>query len=296
MKAKEIEQVLLNEGYACMLTGNPQTEVNGFSDPSDYRPGTMIWLGDIKYFQLKESQSYENVSLLLCDENLEGKEFFPNVLICDDPRNSFIRLMELADSKEVSVGIHPTAVISDDAIIGKNVYIGTNVVIGNEVVIGDNCKLMPGSIIEHATLGNNCTIYPNCVIGTAAFGFRKNGELVMEPHLGRTIIEDNVEILSGSVIERGTTKDTVIGRGTKISCLTNVGHNVTIGQNCQLMGNNAINGFAVLEDDVEIVSCCVANRVRIGKGSKIGINSTVLSDIPANVIAYGSPAKVKRER
>lgn len=296
MRAKEIEQILLQEGYACRLEGDSETEVNGFSDPSDYRPGTMIWLGNLKYLQLGESQSCKDISLLLCDEDLEERELFPNVLICDDPRNSFIRLMELANSEKVHVGIHPTAVVSDDAIIGRNVYIGPNVVIGSEVVIGDNCKLMPGCVLEHATLGKNCTVYPNCVIGTAAFGFRKSEELVMEPHLGRTIIEDNVEILSGSVVERGTTKNTIVGKGTKISCLTNVGHNVTIGQNCQLMGNSAINGFAVLEDDVEIVSCCVANRVRIGKGSKIGINSTVLSDIPANVIAYGTPAKVKRER
>lgn len=296
MKIEEVEQILLQEGYACKLIGDSQVEVDGFSDPSDYRFGTMIWLGDLKYLQLKENQTYKDVSLLLCKKDLEGRNNFPNVLLCDDPRNAFIRLMELSDSKEKEVGVHPSAVVSDDVIIGANVYIGPNVVIGKEVVIGDNCTLMPGCVLEHTTLGDNCTIYPNCVIGTAAFGFRKDKNLIMEPHLGRAIIEDDVEILSGSVVERGTTKDTVIGKGSKISCLTNVGHNVTIGKNCQLMGNSAVNGFAVLEDDVEIVSCCIANRVRIGRGSKIGINSTVLTDIPANVVAFGTPAKVRRER
>ena len=292
MKAKEIEQTLLHEGYPCRLLGDSQAEINGFSDPSEYRLGTMIWLGDIKYLALKEEQTFSDVALLLCKESFKEKSRFKNVLICDDPRNAFIRLMELSQDDVPLVGIDESALIDQDAVLGKNVYIGPNCVVGKDVVIGDNCKIMAGVFIEHATLGSNCSIYPNCVIGAAAFGFRKQKSLVIEPHLGRVVLGDNVEILSSSVVERGSTKDTVVGEGSKIACLTNIGHNVTIGKNCQIIGC-MINGFASVGDESELIHCVVANRIKIGKNVKIGLNSTVVRDIPDNSIAFGSPARVR---
>lgn len=294
VKAKEIESLLNKEGYSCRLIGNSEVEAKGFSDPSDYRKGTLIWLGDLKYLVLKEGQSYEDITLLLCSEDFQGKENFPNVLVSDDPRNAFIRLMELSSKDEEQVGVHPSAVISPDAQIGSNVFIGPNVVIGTDVVIGDGCKLMSGCYVEHTTLGNNCKIFPNCVIGTAAFGFRKNNGLVMEPHIGRVVLSDCVEILAGSVVERGTTKDTTIGRGTKLACLTNVGHNVTVGEDCQIIGA-ILNGFANIGDRCELIRCIVGNRIKIGEDTKVGLNSTVVRDLPDHVIAFGSPAHVRGE-
>ena len=293
MKVKDIESLLKKEGYSCVLCGDGDVEIEGFSDPSSYRAGTVIWLGDMKYLSLREEQTVQDVALLMCRDTLEGREQFPNVLICEDPRNAFVRLMELAQCEKREEGIHPSATIDAGAIIGEHVYIGPNCVIGKDVVIGDNCSIMPGSYVEHTEMGDNCEIYPNCVIGTAAFGFRKDDGLVMEPHLGRVILGNNVDVLSGSVIERGTTKDTVIGDGTKLACLANVGHNVTIGRDCQIIGG-IINGFAEVGDNSELIRCVVANRKKIGKNVKIGLNSTVVKDIPDDVVAFGSPARIKR--
>lgn len=292
MKAKEVERVLLEEGYACKLVGNSQVEVNGFSDPSDYRLGTIIWLGDIKYLTLKEEQDFSDIALLLCENGFKEKDKFKNVLICDDPRNAFLRLMELSQNDVPLVGVDKSAVIEQGTVFGKNVYVGPNCVIGKDVVIGNDCKIMAGSFIEHTTLGSNCSVYPNCVIGTAAFGFRKQESLVMEPHLGRVVLGNDVEVLSSSVIERGSTKDTVIGEGSKIACLTNIGHNVTVGRNCQIIGC-MINGFASVGDESELIHCVVANRIKIGKNVKVGLNSTVVRDIPDNSVAFGSPARVR---
>lgn len=293
MKAKDIERLLREEGYPCTLHGDGDVGIEGFSDPSSYRAGTVIWLGDMKYLSLGEGQTIQDVALLMCLDTLEGHEQFPNVLVCDDPRNAFVRLMELAQCEEKKEGIHPSAIIDPDAVFGEHVYIGPNCVIGKNVVIGDNCSIMPGAYIEHTVMGNNCEIYPNCVIGTAAFGFRKDDGLVMEPHLGRVVLGNGVDVLSGSVIERGTTKDTVIGDGTKLACLANVGHNVTIGRDCQIIGG-VINGFVEIGDNSELIRCVVANRKKIGKNVKIGLNSTVVKDIPDNVVVFGSPARIKR--
>lgn len=293
MIISEMVKTLQAEGYVCELHGDPEVEISGFADPSDYRAGAVIWLGDMKYLKLKEGQSFQDIALLMCEGSLDGWEEFPNVLVCDDPRNAFIRLMELAETDDGRVGIHPSAVVDPDTIIGERVYIGPNVVIGKDVIIGDDCRIFPGVVIEHTTMGNRCSIYPNCVIGAAAFGYRKEESLVMEPHIGRVVLGDDVDILSASVVDRGTTKDTVVGCGTKVTCLTNIGHNVTIGKNCQINGGK-LHGFTVVGDDTEIICSIVANRITIGKNVKIGLNSTVVRDIPDDVVAFGSPARIKR--
>lgn len=294
MLVREIAETLKREGYVCELRGDGDVEVSGFADPSDYRAGCVIWLGDVKYLDLKEGQSYSDITLLMCEDSLEGKDLFPTVLICADPRNAFVRLLELSQNETPRVGFDTTASISSSAVIGKNVYIAQNCVIGDDVQIGDGCIIYPGCVVEHTTLGRDCVIYPNCVLGMPGFGYRKDRSLVMEPHIGRVVLGDRVEVLSGSIIERGTTKDTFIGSGSKLACLTNIGHNVTIGEDCQIIGG-IINGFAVIGDRSELIRCVVGNRIKIGHDVKIGLNSTVVRDIPANVVAFGSPARVKTE-
>lgn len=292
MKISEVMDLLHAEGYACELFGDPDCVVDGFADPSEYRDGAIIWLGDIKYLTLQDDQGYSDIALLLCKDDFMEKDLFPNVLVCEDPRNAFVRLLELSQEEDELIGVDLSAVIDPSAVIGQDVYIAPNCVIGKDVVIGDNCKIMPGAYIEHTIMGNNCIIYPNCVIGVAGFGFRKDSALVMEPHVGKVVLGDNIEILSGSVIERGSTKNTTIGRGTKLACLTNVGHNVTVGEDCQIIGG-ILNGFANIGDRSELIRCVVGNRIKIGKDTKIGLNSTVVRDIPDNVVAFGSPARIK---
>lgn len=294
MFVHEIVDTLKREGYACELRGDGNVEVAGFADPSDYRENCVIWLGDIKYLNLKEGQSHDDIALLMCKDDLEGMDLFSTVLVCADPRNAFVRLLELSQNEASREGIDATASIDPSAIIGENVYIAQNCVIGEDVQIGDGCMIYPGCVIEHATLGRDCVIFPNCVIGMPGFGYRKDESLVMEPHIGRVVLGDHVEVLSGSIIERGTTKDTSIGNGSKLACLTNIGHNVTIGEDCQIIGG-IVNGFVTVDDRSELIRCVVGNRIKIGHDAKIGLNSTVVRDIPDNVVAFGSPARVKAE-
>ena len=297
MKIEEVEQILLQEGYACKLIGDSQVEVDGFSDPGDYRSGTMIWLGDLKYLQLKENQSYKDVSLLLCKEDLEGKDNFLNLLVCDDPRNAFMRLLELYELETHQAepqGIDQRAIVDDSVVVGKDVYIGPGSVIGKGVVLGDGTRIMPNAYLEFTTTGKNCLIFPGCVIGVAAHGYRRDKSLAMEPHIGRVVLGNNVNVLAGSVIERGTVSNTVIGDDTKIANMTNVGHNTKVGKRCQINGGK-LHGGVTVGDDTEIICSFVANRVKIGSNVKIGLNSTVVRDIPDHSIAFGSPAKVKGE-
>ena len=59
---------------------------------------------------------------------------------------------------------------------------------------------------------------------------------------GRVIIQDDVEIGANTTIDRGSTRDTVIGEGTKIDNLVQIAHNVSIGRHCLIASQAGISG------------------------------------------------------
>ena len=62
------------------------------------------------------------------------------------------------------------------------------------------------------------------------------------PQIGRVIIQDDVEIGANTTIDRGAIRDTVIGEGTKIDNLVQIGHNVEIGRHCMIVAQTGISG------------------------------------------------------
>ncbi len=134
---------------------------------------------------------------------------------------------------ENGVIIDPVAVIGPRAAIGAGTVIGATAVIGPDVCIGRDCSIGPGASIIHALIGDNVIIHPGCRIGQDGFRFHPSAKgHTKVPQVGRVIIQDNVEIGAGTTIDRGGTGDTVIGEGTKIDNLVQIGHNVTIGRHC----------------------------------------------------------------
>ncbi len=102
------------------------------------------------------------------------------------------------------------------------------------------------------------------------------------PQIGRVIIQDDVEIGAGTTIDRGGTRDTVIGEGTKIDNLVQIGHNVSIGRHCVLVAQTGISGSVMLEDFVVLgARVGVNNHVTIGEGAQIAAISIVHGDVPA---------------
>ena len=102
------------------------------------------------------------------------------------------------------------------------------------------------------------------------------------PQVGRVIIQDNVEIGAGTTIDRGAIRDTVIGEGTKIDNLVQVGHNVSIGRHCILVAQTGISGSSTLEDFVVLgARVGLNNNVTIGEGAQLAATSNVHGDVPA---------------
>src|SRR5262249_932374 len=120
------------------------------------------------------------------------------------------------------------------------------------------------------------------------------------------IIQDDVEIGAGTTIDRGGIRDTVIGEGTKIDNLVQIGHNVTIGRHCIIVSQCGISGSVVIEDRVVLAGQVgLADNVRVGwgardkggvgEGAMIGARSGVMSDVPAGEKWFGYPAMRGRE-
>lgn len=200
--------------------------------------------------------------------------------------------------------IHDNVTIGDGARIESFAYIGAGASIGKgsvvqgtayvdrNVEIGENCHIGAGVVIANAIIGNNVIIHPGVKIGQDGFGFAfENGQHIKVPQLGRVIIEDNVEIGANSTIDRGAGPDTVIGAGTKIDNLVQIGHNVKIGKGCIIVAQTGVSGSTVLEDYVVLGGQSgVAGHLTIGSATQVAAQSGVIKDIPARSTVGGTPA------
>jgi UDP-3-O-[3-hydroxymyristoyl] glucosamine N-acyltransferase len=194
---------------------------------------------------------------------------------------------------EDGVTVEPGAVIGPRAQIGSGSVIGATAVIGAEVCIGRDCAIGSGTTVSNALIGDRVIIHPGCRIGQDGFGYimGKAGHLKI-PQVGRVIIQDEVEIGAGSTVDRGAIRDTIIGEGTKIDNLVQVGHNVSIGRHCVLVAQTGISGSSRLEDFVVLgARVGLNNNVTIGEGGQIAATSIVHGDVPPGARWGGTPAK-----
>jgi UDP-3-O-[3-hydroxymyristoyl] glucosamine N-acyltransferase len=198
---------------------------------------------------------------------------------------------------DASAEIGPFAVVEARAEIGPGCRIGAFVSIGAGVTMGRDCRIGAHASLSHALLGSRVYIYPGARIGQEGFSFAttKTGFLSI-PQLGRVIVEDDVEVGANSTIDRGSTRDTIIGAGTRIDNLVQIGHNVRVGRCCVIVAQVGIAGSTILEDFVQVGGqAAMAGHLRIGQGSQIGAQAGVISDVPAGSVLLGSPAQPRKE-
>jgi UDP-3-O-[3-hydroxymyristoyl] glucosamine N-acyltransferase len=198
---------------------------------------------------------------------------------------------------EAGVTVEPGAVIGAGVEIGGGTVIGANAVLGTGVRVGRDCSIGASTVLSNALIGDRVIIHPGCKIGQDGFGFVMGGGGHLKvPQVGRVIIQDDVEIGSGTAVDRGAIRDTVVGEGTKIDNLVQVGHNVSIGRHCVLVAYVGISGSATLEDYVVMGARAGAvPGVTIGEGTMIAASSNVATDVPPGVKWGGSPAKPMRQ-
>lgn len=198
---------------------------------------------------------------------------------------------------EPGVVVDPGVVVGPGAEIGAETVLAAGAVIGPGTRIGRGCAIGPGASVLHALIGNRVIIHGGARIGQDGFGFAMGaaGHLKV-PQVGRVIIQDDVEIGANTTVDRGASRDTVIGEGTKIDNLVQIAHNVVIGRHCVIVAQVGISGSTTLEDYVVLGGQVgVVGHLRIGMGSQIAGSSNVNKDVPPGSRWGGTPAKPVRE-
>ncbi|MHB1302763.1 MAG: UDP-3-O-(3-hydroxymyristoyl)glucosamine N-acyltransferase [Acidiphilium sp.] len=214
-----------------------------------------------------------------------------------------------------SPGIHPSACVSPDASvdptaeigpfahveagaeIGPRCRVGAHASIGHAVVLGADCRIGTHVSISHALLGKRVCLHPGVRVGQEGFSFaRTSAGYLTIPQLGRVVIEDDVEVGANSTIDRGSVQDTVIGAGSRLDNLVQIGHNVRLGRCCVIVAQVGISGSTVLDDFVQVGGqAAFAGHLHIGQGAQIGAQAGVISDVPPQAILLGSPAQSRHE-
>ena len=251
-----------------------------------------------------------NAGAVLVPKNLEGEN--DRWIRVDDPYFAIARIMtRWFGARPMPKGISRKASIDPSAKLGTNVAVGHFVTIGENVVIGNNVTIFQGTSIEaDSAIGDDCIVYPNVVIydgtqigqrciihagvviGSDGYGFAlHDGKHHKIPQIGIVRIEDDVEIGAGTTIDRAALGETVIGEGTKIDNLVQIGHNVKIGKHCLLVSQVGIAGSTELGDYVSVAGQSgFSGHLKIGHRVQVAAKSAVLADVPDDAKVMGSPA------
>jgi len=220
-------------------------------------------------------------------------KFYPNADL-DYPDNS---LKKPNKSKFPGVKFGNNVLIGKNVKIGKSTTIGSNTIIEQNVIVGKNCIIGSQIMIKNSFIGDNVVIQDGAKIGLKGFGFIPlKGKNFRIPHIGKTIIEDNVEIGASCTIDRGSIGDTIIGKNTFLDNQVHMAHNVKVGENCMIAGQVGFAGSSTLGNNVSIGGQAgISGHLKIGNNVKIGGGSGVVKDIPDDTIVMGYPAVPLKE-
>lgn len=287
------------------ITGAPDIEIKGVAGISDAKDGDITFLVSTKL--IKECIESKASAVVVKDAIHEINK--PQLKVAN-PQYAFARLLEhfyikplapagISDKVFVSdkakigeeVTVHPMAFISDGASIGSKTVIFPGVFIGENSSIGEGCVIYPNvTIRENVKIGSKVIIHSGAVIGSDGFGYvMEKGIHYKIPQVGGVIVGDDVEIGANVTIDRATTGNTVIGKGTKIDNLVQIAHNVKIGENSIIVsqvgigGSTEIGNYVVLGGQVG-----VADHAKIDDGVMVGAQSGLMGRVTKGIYS-GSP-------
>ena len=296
------------------LIGNKDTIITGIN------PLTDATESDVSFFAPKTQASTRQMLDLAVGRKIGAvlvKSYVPEIkstqIITPNPLHAIIGLAAAFYKKPPQPsGVHPTAVIHETAELGTNVAVGAYSVIGEHVKIGDNTVIHPHVVVypyagigsgcvlhsfvtirEYTKVGNGCYFQSGAVIGSEGFGYvpDKNVGHKRLPHVGAVHLDDYVDVGANAAIDNGMVGKTIIGAGTKIDNLVQVGHNVRVGKACLMCSQVGVSGSTVIGNDVILAGQVgIADHIHITDGAKIGAQSGITSDITEKQSVFGTPA------
>lgn len=301
MKLKEFAQLV--DGT---VIGDPDTEITGVSGVQSAGRGDITFVTSTKFMKfLQGSQA----SCVIVKEPVDGLAVAQ--LRVRNPYYAFAKALEhFHPAHAPEPGISDGAVVSGKAAIGRDVTVFPMAYISDHASVGDRTVIYPGVFIgRHTTLGKDCVIHPNVtiredvqigdrvvvhagsVLGSDGFGYVfEKGVHYKIPQIGGVLIEDDVEIGSNVSIDRATTGNTVIGKGTKIDNLVQIAHNVSVGKNSLIIAQVGISGSSEIGDFATLAGQVgIADHSSLESGTVIGAQSGLTGNYKKGIYS-GSPA------
>lgn len=267
----------------CQYIGDADFPVWGMNEIHVVTPGDIVFVDHPKYYDKALNSA---ATIVLINKEVECPEA-KALLISDDPFRDFNKLTKHFKPFQLATGM-----ISDSAVVGEGTIIQPNVFLGNNVQIGNNCLIHAGvNIGDNCVIGDNVIIHGGTVLGGDAFYYKKRPD-GFDKLLsgGRVVVKDNVEIGTNNSIDRGVTGDTIIGEGSKLDNLIQIGHDTVIGKNCLIASQVGIAGCVVVEDDVTIWGQVgIRSDVTIAKGTVLMAQCGVSKDTEPNTTYWGTP-------
>lgn len=295
MKLNEIARIIDGK-----IIGDPELEIKGIAGVLEAEENYITFVSEKKW---EKYLSDSKASAVIVKE--EVKDLAKSQIIVKNPLFAFAKLLKIFYpvifkdrgisknayiSKSATLGdnvtVLPFAYISDDVQIGSNTIIYPNVYIGENAFIGENCIIYPNVVIQQRVkVGNNVTIHSGAILGADGFGYvMEDGIYHKVPQIGTVIIEDNVEIGANTTIDRATTGATIIGEGTKIDNLVQIGHNVKVGKNVIIVSQTGIGGSSRIGNNVVLGGQVgIADHVTIEDGTMIAAKGGVMGKVERGI-------------
>jgi len=222
------------------------------------------------------------------------------IFLIDNPRLVVAKVLRLTHPEEDTwgEGIHPTAVVHPEADINPSVSVGPYAIVGR-CSIGENSCIGAFTLVKDgAIIGKKVIIREFCHVGGCGFSMVRDDntrKLLRFPHIGRIILEDEVELFPYVNVDRGGLGDTTIKRGAKIDHYAHIGHNCTVGENAIITARTVMcGGSSIGANSWSGVGVIIKEKVSVGDDVTIGLGSVVLKDVPSGAVMAGNPAKVIR--
>jgi UDP-3-O-[3-hydroxymyristoyl] glucosamine N-acyltransferase len=294
------------------VLGETSGPVRGIASLDTAEPGDLSFLGHAKY---RDAVAQCRASVLLLPANHPGEPpAGQQWLLVDNPSEALTRIcrrIEVQLWPKPAAGVHPSAVVAADAAVAPTAYVGPLCVIdsgarigeravlhagvhlGPRAVVGDDCWLGSHTVVaQDCVLGTRVRMQAGVVIGSDGFGYEtKRGRHERIPQVGNVVLGDDVEIGANSAVDRARFSRTVIGEGTKIDNLVQIGHNCIIGRHCILCGQVGLAGSTTLGDYVVLAGQVgSAGHITIGSFSKVGGQAGLSRDLPPKSSVSGTHA------
>ena len=296
------------------VEGDGNTQIGRVMPLDDAGPGDLTFVSNPRY---AKKLADTRASAALVDSALPGPPGLTLVRVAA-PYAAFAKALTLLiEPDRPAPGVHPAAHVESSVRLGAGVSVMAHAYVGREAELGAGTVLYPGAVVlDRVKIGADCLLYPGAVvredcllgdrvivhanvsIGTDGFGFaQEQGAQIKIPQVGNVVVGDDVEIGSGTCVDRGALSPTLVGAGTKIDDMVMIAHGARIGRDCILVGGSGLSGSAAIEDNVVMgARSGTVGHITVGANSLIYSSTVVTKSIPARSAVSGNPARPHKEQ